>query len=129
TKAGFRALYSARRKLAPRADTQLAEQALNRDHHASDPCSQAKNRRRSPKSTGMLRLPHPPVLGHLTIPRNYLRTAPDSWGFKACQNTRRPSRCSSDRPDVNPPPAARPPRALAGGPAVTPSAGTPNAAN
>src|SRR5215831_4218761 len=38
-----------------------------------------------------------PVLGHPTIPRNYLRTAPDSWGFKTCSKIRLSSRCCSDR--------------------------------
>jgi hypothetical protein len=30
------------RELPPRADSQLAKQARNRDHHSSDPCGQTK---------------------------------------------------------------------------------------
>ena len=36
-------------KVAPRADSQLAEQARNRDHHFSDPCGQTKKQQQIPQ--------------------------------------------------------------------------------
>src|SRR5262249_17305262 len=79
TEAGFCARYATRRKLTPRADSQLAEQARNPDHDSSDPCGQNKKQRRSPRSIGMSCLPYTsPVLGYLDTPRFGLRSIPDS---------------------------------------------------
>ena len=46
TEAGFCARYATRRKLTPRADNQLAEQARNPDHDSSDPCGQTKKQQK-----------------------------------------------------------------------------------
>src|SRR5262249_60755319 len=61
TEAGFRARYSARRKLAPRADTQLAEQCRDRDHHSSDPCSQARKQKKITQEHRHVTPPSPPL--------------------------------------------------------------------
>ena len=45
---------------------------------------------RGPLSVSPSRPLTSPVLGHLTIPRNYLRTAPDSCGLKIAQKLGRP---------------------------------------
>src|SRR5262245_63313744 len=69
TEAGFCARYATRRKLTPRADNQLAEQARNPDHDSSDPCGQTKNSRRSPRSIGISCLHYTsPALAYLDTP-------------------------------------------------------------
>src|SRR5262245_34226632 len=66
TEAGFYARYAARRKLTPRADSQLAEQARNPDHDSSDPCGQNKKQQKIAQEHRHMCLPYTsPVLGYL----------------------------------------------------------------
>jgi len=49
---------AASRKLPPRADSPLAEQARNRDHDSSDPSSQAKKQQKIAQKHRHMRLPY-----------------------------------------------------------------------
>src|SRR5262249_1441580 len=78
--AGFCARYSARRKLAPRAGTQLAEQTRNRDHDSSDPCGQTRKQQDIAQERRHIAPPLCPPLCMAILPfqRFGLRPMPDS---------------------------------------------------
>src|SRR5262249_53033315 len=87
TEAGFRARYSARRKLAPRADTRLAEQGRNRDHHPSDPSSQAKKQKEITQEHRHVTPPSPPLCwATLTFQEITFIRHPTHWALKLFKN-------------------------------------------
>src|SRR5215831_8531101 len=85
TEAGFCARYAASgkrqaasRKLPPRADSPLAEQARNRDHDSSDPSSQAKKQQKIAQKHRHIAPPLCLRWAILTLQGFGLRSIPDS---------------------------------------------------
>src|SRR5262249_59730459 len=59
-------------------NSELIEQACNRDHHSSDPCSQAKKQQITDEDRHVTP-PSPLCWGELNSPRNCLGMVSDTW--------------------------------------------------
>src|SRR5262245_55906853 len=90
--AGFCARYAARRKFSTRANTRLAEQSRNRNHHSSNPSGQAKKQQNVTQEHRHVTPPWPsqachaslalPVLGPAYHSKKLVSSAPLSGGTK-----------------------------------------------